>query len=190
MNLRPATADDIDAIWSILQAGIEKRRQEGSTQWQNGYPNRNSIVSDIEADNAYVMTENGVIYGYSALIVGIEPPYEVIEGKWLSPSGTPYATLHRIGTLASSNPNAAAESAGAAASDEALAQPPAKKGLGTALMALLVEEAKRKGLTSVRVDTSFDNPAMLRVFEKLGFVYCGEVIMGGSPRKAFEKILS
>ena len=30
---------------------------------------------------------------------------------------------------------------------------------------------------------------MLRILEKLSYTYCGEIIFGGAPRKAFEKVL-
>jgi hypothetical protein len=30
---------------------------------------------------------------------------------------------------------------------------------------------------------------MLRILEKLNYTYCGEVMFGGAPRMAFEKLL-
>jgi hypothetical protein len=42
---------------------------------------------------------------------------------------------------------------------------------------------------SIKVDTNFDNFAMLKIFEKMEYIYCGEVYFRGSPRKAFEKVL-
>ena len=42
---------------------------------------------------------------------------------------------------------------------------------------------------SIKVDTNFDNVPMLRILDKLGYVYCGEVFFRGSARKAFEKVL-
>ncbi|WP_409450858.1 hypothetical protein [Epilithonimonas sp.] len=40
-----------------------------------------------------------------------------------------------------------------------------------------------------KVDTNFDNAAMLQILKKLGYTYCGEVYLAGSERKAFEKLL-
>ena len=30
---------------------------------------------------------------------------------------------------------------------------------------------------------------MLKILEKLGYTYCGEIVVRGTPRKAFEKLL-
>ena len=40
-----------------------------------------------------------------------------------------------------------------------------------------------------KVDTNFDNVAMLHILKKLGYTYCGEVYLAGGERKAFEKLL-
>lgn len=40
-----------------------------------------------------------------------------------------------------------------------------------------------------KVDTNFDNAAMLHLLKKLGYTYCGEVYLAGGERKAFEKLL-
>jgi hypothetical protein len=40
-----------------------------------------------------------------------------------------------------------------------------------------------------KVDTNFDNAAMLHLLKKLGYTYCGEVYLAGGERKAFEKLI-
>ena len=49
--------------------------------------------------------------------------------------------------------------------------------------------AKGNNIFSIKVDTNFDNIPMLKILEKLGYTYCGEVTFRGSFRKAFEKTL-
>ena len=49
--------------------------------------------------------------------------------------------------------------------------------------------AKDNSIYSVRADTNFDNHAMLKIFNDLGYSYCGEVYFRGSARRAFEKVL-
>jgi RimJ/RimL family protein N-acetyltransferase len=44
-------------------------------------------------------------------------------------------------------------------------------------------------IISIKADTNHDNGGMLRVFEKLGYIYCGKVYFRGSARQAFEKVL-
>ncbi len=38
-QFRKALSEEIPEIWMILQAAIQRRKEDGSTQWQDGYPN-------------------------------------------------------------------------------------------------------------------------------------------------------
>ena len=49
--------------------------------------------------------------------------------------------------------------------------------------------SRQNGIFSVKVDTNFDNAAMLHLLKKIGYTYCGEVYLAGGERKAFEKLL-
>ncbi|MFJ1442200.1 hypothetical protein ACILFQ_09880 [Capnocytophaga canimorsus] len=44
-------------------------------------------------------------------------------------------------------------------------------------------------MNSIKIDTNFDNYAMLKVLEKAKYTYCGTVYFRGTPRMAFEKLL-
>ncbi|WP_300597818.1 GNAT family N-acetyltransferase [Niabella sp.] len=167
IELRTATAADAGAIWQLLQQAIEKRKQEGSAQWQDGYPNPDVVAKDIEKGYGYVCTnEAGDVIGYTALIFDGEPAYEALEGQWLT--NRPYAVIHRLATVTG---------------------PKAIKGLGTRIMMAVETVCRKQGIFSIKADTNFDNTGMLRVFEKLGYTYCGEVYFRGAARKAFEKKL-
>lgn len=167
-HLRRATKKDIDAIWDLLQQGIEKRKNEGSNQWQDGYPNREVVINDV--DNSYgIVVENSFneIVGYIAMIDEIEPAYEAIDGQWLSPCNEKYIVFHRL-IVNQSKPI---------------------KGLATWIMQNVEQLVLDKGIYSIKVDTNFDNIGMLRIFEKLDYQYCGKVYFRGSQRLAFEKQL-
>ena len=47
MILRKAVISEPPVIWEIIQQVIEQRRRDGSNQWQNGYPNEQTINDDI-----------------------------------------------------------------------------------------------------------------------------------------------
>jgi len=64
------------------------------------------------------------------------------------------------------------------------------QGVATKIMQLVEESCRKEKIPSIRVDTNFDNAAMLHVFKKLDYEYCGEVLLRDAPRKAFEKILN
>ncbi len=164
-SLQPATLIDISEIWAIIQQAILKRKEEGSEQWQNGYPNEDVIQNDIRKNDGWVLVRGTEVIAYVALIFDGEPAYENIEGKWLSHQ--PYACVHRM----------------------AVKQLPGIKGLATHIMQQVEQICLEKGIYSIKIDTNFDNAAMLRIIEKLQYTYCGEVFYQGKPRKAFEKCL-
>lgn len=166
MTLRKATSSDAPVIWEILQYAIEQRRKDGSQQWQDGYPNPASIQQDLDKGCAYVIEDHGTILLYTAILFEKEPAYEAIEGQWLTNGD--YAVLHRVA-----------------------ASPQAKgKGIATLLFEMVEDMCREKNVNSIKVDTNFDNMPMLRIMEKLGYTYCGEVFFRGSPRKAFEKVIN
>jgi len=165
MQLRLANYSDITPIWEILQQAIEQRRLDGSEQWQNGYPNEQTVQDDITSGYGYVVTDNNAIIAYAAVIFGVEPAYEEINGKWLTNGD--YVAVHRVATSNSVK----------------------GKGVATKLFKLLEDLSLEHNVYSIKVDTNFDNIPMLRILEKLDYAYCGEIFFGGAPRKAFEKVL-
>lgn len=165
-NFRKAKTSEKPQIWKILQQAIARRKMDGSQQWQDGYPNEEVVQKDIERGIGYVLTIDDIIVGYTAILFNDEPAYEDLKGKWLTNGD--FAVVHRI-----------------AISDDYLG-----KGLAQQIMLLTEQLAKENGIFSVKVDTNFDNIAMLRILEKLSYTYCGEVTFRGGVRKAFEKVLS
>ncbi|GAA4155571.1 GNAT family N-acetyltransferase [Chryseobacterium ginsenosidimutans] len=165
IKLRKAEIEDRDIIWNILQQAIERRRQDGSTQWQQGYPNLDTVESDIAKGFGYVLTVDGEIAVYTALILNDEPAYSTIEGAWLS--NGEFVVVHRV------------------AIDEKFAG----QGLAKKLFGHIEDFTREQGIQSVKVDTNYDNIAMLKILESKGYSYCGEVFLAGGMRKAFEKII-
>jgi GNAT superfamily N-acetyltransferase len=165
MHLRKAFIADLPSIWEILQQAIEQRRLDGSDQWQDGYPNEQTVTGDINNGNAYVLIEEQNHIAYAAIIFEVEPAYTEIQGKWLT--NEKYAVVHRVAT----------------------ANAYKGKGVATRLFTLIETLCLEKNIYSIKVDTNFDNVAMLKILDRLGYIYCGEVFFRGSPRKAFEKVL-
>ena len=164
--LRRATISDQEVIWKILHQAIKRRKNDGSNQWQDGYPNSETAIIDLKNNVGFVLEIENEIAGYAAIIFDIEPAYENIEGNWLSAGK--YAVIHRL-----------------ALSDKFLG-----KGIATKLFVKIEHFVKSQKIFSIKVDTNFDNIQMLKILDKLKYSYCGEVHFRGSPRKAFEKILS
>src|SRR5689334_24451216 len=96
MILRQAVFSELPVIWGILQQAIELRRQDGSEQWQNGYPNQQTVYDDITNGYGYVVVDDNAIIAYAAIIFGIEPAYTEIQGQWLTNGD--YVVVHRVAT--------------------------------------------------------------------------------------------
>ena len=165
MILQKAASTDLPVIWNILQQAIEQRKKEGSRQWQDGYPNEQTVHDDITKGYAYVLIDNNEVVAYSAIIFDVEPAYEEIQGTWLS-NGS-YVVIHRVAT----------------------ANVVKGKGVATHLFKLIEDLCITQKVYSIKVDTNFDNVPMLRILDKLNYTYCGEVFFRGSARRAYEKVL-
>jgi hypothetical protein len=166
MILRKASLSEVPIIWEILQQAIEQRRLDGSQQWQNGYPNEQTVRDDIDKAYGYVLADENAVIAYAAIIFDGDPSYEEIKGKWLTNGD--YAVVHRVATSNSIK----------------------RKGIGTELFWKIEDLCLEKKIYSIKVDTNFDNIPMLKIADRLNYTYCGEVIFEGLPRKAYEKILS
>jgi len=166
MTLRLASKLEIDIIWSILQEAIEQRKKDGSDQWQNGYPNEQTVANDINNEVGYVLVKEDLIVAYAAIIFGIEPAYNDIKGNWLSNDA--YAAVHRVAT--------AGDFKG--------------KGIATQLFSRIEDLCVSKNVFSIKVDTNFDNVPMLKILKKLNYTYCGEIFFSGAARMAYEKLIN
>ena len=164
-HFKPATLSDSPQIWHILQQAIQRRKADGSTQWQDGYPNLEVITHDIENEVGYVLTHKDHIIAYCAILLNDEPEYANIKGQWLT--NGKFVVFHRI----------------------AVATAFLGKGVAKVMFGCIETLAREHHIYSIKADTNYDNAAMLTLFEKVGYEYCGEVFFRGSARKAFEKVL-
>ncbi|EIA08439.1 GNAT family N-acetyltransferase [Flavobacterium frigoris] len=164
-HFRKAQMSEKAQIWEILQQAILRRKEDGSNQWQDGYPNPDVVENDIEKGIGFVLLEEKTIIGYSAVIMNYEPAYGDIEGKWLT--NNEFIVIHRV----------------------AISEKHLGKGLAKMIIRYVEEFALQNNIYSVKADTNFDNIPMMKIFENLGYTLCGEVYFRGSPRKAYEKVL-
>lgn len=165
LSFKQAALSDANRIWEILLQAIERRRKDGSNQWQDGYPNPEVIKKDIEKGIGYILKEDEITIAYTAILMNDEPVYADIQGKWITDSD--FVVFHRV----------------------AIADSHLGKGLVQKMFEYIEEFARKNKIYSIKADTNFDNTAMLHIFKKSGYNYCGEVFFRGSARKAFEKVL-
>lgn len=163
MELRKALDNEIETAVDIIDMAKEHLRKQGIDQWQNGYPDRASIIEDIDKERGYFIVEKDEIIGYLCADYDGEPAYDSLNGKW--EFGSPYVVVHRM-----------------AFSDKARG-----KGASTKAFALVEEMSKEKGVSAFRIDTDEDNNKMKHILKKCGFQYRGTILFDDSEKIAFEK---
>ncbi len=161
MEIRRATLAELDSIMAIYDDARAFMRMSGNAeQWNNGYPSKEVIVSDIEKGNLYVCDEVDRLLGVFCYFFGNDPTYlNIYDGEWLN--GLPYGVIHRIAV--------------------------SKEAHGKGVAACCFEYAFGK-CENLKIDTHKDNIPMQRALEKNGFVRCGIIYLeSGDSRIAFQK---
>ena len=162
MNIRKSTMNDVDDIMRIIASAKQYMVSHGNTtQWIDGYPGEEIIISDIKNGNSYLMTDNDMIAGTFSFIIGKEPNYQVIKnGEWHY--DRPYGTIHRL----------------------------ASSGMTRGISKVCFEYCLGK-MDYIRIDTHRDNLSMRSAIEKFGFKKCGNVYMSnGTERIAYDYLRS
>ncbi len=163
--IRLANQNDIENILEIVGDAQQSLKRRCINQWQNGYPNRESIQADIEKGVGYVVLWKDEIAAYAAIIINGEPEYKNLDGKWLSEQD--YVVIHRICVRKSCT----------------------RQGLASYLMHKAEEIALQNNAHSFKIDTHKDNGYMMNLLKKEGFAYCGEIHYPHGERIAYEKLL-
>ena len=170
MIIRKSKASDIENIMPIFEEARKTIAALGINQWQNGYPSRDVIKSDIEKGESYAVEIAGNIVGSFVMIKSGEPTYDKIyRGEWKSGNESrEYLTVHRVARSVSSRGT----------------------GVSGEIIKFAEAFAKENGKNSIRIDTHEGNVVMRRMLEKQGFSYCGIIYLeSGEERVAYEKIV-
>ena len=79
--IRQANNNDIESILEIVHDAQLALRDLGIDQWQDGYPGREVIESDIAKHVGWVYIHDDVVVGYAAIIFDGEEAYNQIDIK-------------------------------------------------------------------------------------------------------------
>ncbi|MFC6275272.1 GNAT family N-acetyltransferase [Levilactobacillus tangyuanensis] len=168
--MRAAQPADLDRIMAIITEAQALLKADGSTQWQDGYPDREIMGADIDQHHCFVLMVDGQIAGTATLITGAEPNYAVIEdGHWADETH-PYATIHRF----------------------ALSADFRGMHLSQIFFSNLLSHAYNDGVRHFRIDTHEVNLRMQHIIKSFGYDYRGIIYVDDTPtgkRVAFELAL-
>lgn len=139
-----------------------------SNQWQNGYPNGETLRADILSHALHGLYQKQELLALMALKPGIDPSYRRVEdGAWRYPLSEKDLVIHRL----------------------AVREDQHGKHLGYQMVSLAKAYAKQYGFKVIRIDTHPANKAMQKVIQESGFRYAGIVYLPGYTTKADSKRL-
>ena len=165
---RKAKITDLEQIMEAVEDSRGVLRLQGNGQWQDGYPNKDDFINDINNGRLFVTFDKdpNEIVGVCALTYREEDYHHLYEGKWLTE--LPYMVMHRV----------------------AIKKKYKGRGYGKKLFELFIEQAKVEGFRSLRIDTHEGNDVMRHLIESFGFIYCGKAILTpDKDRMVFERVL-
>lgn len=167
MEFKKAVEADIDSIINIIKQAQFYFKQQGINQWQNNYPNVETISNDITNKSSYVLLKDNIIVATVAVFFDGEKTYDYIhEGEWTK--NNEYAVIHRI----------------------AIENNYKGLGLSSEIIKNVEQLCLNKNIYSIRIDTHEENLSMQNLLKKNKFQYCGIIYLEDkSKRIAFEKIL-
>lgn len=167
LRFRKGRTEDLERIMELVADAQNWFREQSVDQWQDGYPTRELILSDIAHNENYIVEYNGIAVATAVISFAGEPTYAEINGKgWLNDK--PYAVVHRI-----------------AVSDECR-----RKGIAKEILHFAEELCAERVVADIRIDTHCDNKAMRALLKKMGYTHCGRITLtSGAFREAYHKVL-
>ncbi len=169
MRIIESKTEDLQQILSIISDAQRYLASQNIDQWQDGYPNKERILLDIENQESFVLIDEINQISATAMFTSKpEPTYKNIDGNWLTSTESVYGVVHRI---AIRNENRG-------------------KGYAKYIITYFEHKLKEKTIDSMRIDTHEDNLGMQNLLKKLNYTYCGVIYLeNGDKRLAFEKLL-
>ena len=145
MEFRKAIKSDLDNIMIIIKEAQKYFKENNIDQWQDNYPNEETILNDINNETSYVLVNDNDVVATASISFEEEKNYKNIDGNWLT--NDRYVVIHRV----------------AVSNDY--------KGLR--LSSTILDNTKalalKNNIHSIKIDTHKDNKAMQRVLAKNNF---------------------
>lgn len=147
--IRLARREDLDAVWLRVRSAVAFMNAHGNPQWNEAYPRPEHFSAALEAGSLFVAEVDGTVAG--AVVLDTHQPPQYAALPWTTPERS--LVIHKL----------------------ALGQEYMGCGVAAAIFAFAEEEAARRGLGALRVDTYYKNHFMRRRLARQGFAYVGAV---------------
>ncbi len=166
MKIRKAQTSDLENIMKMYKSCVAGMIKIGIDQWDDTYPDTETIAQDLENQTYYVAEEEKKIIGGINIDQNQDPTY--LDINWQDASNQ-FLVVHRLGVKEENWGDR----------------------IGKALMIFTEELVMKKDLKSIRLDTYSGNPKAMAFYIRLGYRELGVVNL--KPYKneyyCFEKII-
>lgn len=159
MHIRLASQQDILDIMVMVRELVPLMNASGNFQWDEFYPNPEKFSDDVAHDKLWVAVIDEKIAGISAITTDQDPEYAQV-GWDLSEVAI---VTHRL----------------------AVSIHHRGKGIAEALLQKAEQEAIRRHIKTLRVDTNSMNTATQKLFPKMGYSFAGEIGLSYRPGLRF-----
>ena len=171
MEIKRVELKELDKVMEVINDAKAFLKLQ-SQQWQQGYPNENSMTKDILNHDLFGVYINGELTCVAALIIGIEKTYvNMVEGKWKIGVSASDLVIHRI----------------------AVSNKYRGKGCAKKLMEFAYSYAKENDCNSIKVDTHRVNIPMQQLLLSNGYAYQGIIDLNRNEedqlRLAYELVI-
>jgi ribosomal protein S18 acetylase RimI-like enzyme len=166
MRIRKAKISDLGNIMIMYKSCVKGMIANGIDQWNDTYPDIETINQDLEKQSYYVAEEKGEIIGGINIDQNQDKTYLDIDWEDKSDS---FLVVHRLGVK-----------------EEFW-----NKKIGKDLMLFTEKLVVEKGLKSIRLDTYSGNPKAMEFYRRLGYRELGSINLKPNKNEyyCFEKII-
>jgi ribosomal protein S18 acetylase RimI-like enzyme len=165
LSIALASEHDVDRVMTLVAACIADMRNAGIEQWDDVYPDRQTLLQDALDGTLYLASVDAEPLVGVLVVNSVQSP-EYSDVSWTMP-GARIAVVHRL-----------------------MIDPRyQRRGLARELMRFAEERAAALGCDCVRLDAYSKNPRALQLYHRLGYHDAGSVAFRKGIFRCFEKKL-
>lgn len=162
MEIRKGRIEEVKIIMNIIKNSILQMESENIYQWDEIYPDEDTIVDDINSQTLYVYTDENTIKGFMVINRDQDEQYEAL--KWDYNLGR-HLVIHRL----------------------CIDSRYQRKGIAKTLLEYADMFGKQNKYESIRLDAFIQNKRACNMYEKAGYRKVGIVTFRKGDFYCFEK---
>lgn len=144
-----AEEKNLEEIFSMFSAAIEEMNKHNIPQWDEVYPDKDTIKNDIKKKQLYIgKIDSDIVCAY---VLNGDCDEQYINGSWKYSNAT-YSVIHRMCV----NPKFQ------------------NQGIGALTLNHIEGQLKSEGVETIRLDVFSLNPFALKMYYKQGYIKVGE----------------